>query len=137
MYEDRNQRDFARALHNNMTDAGRRLWSLLRSQQLKGLKFRRQAAMGRFVVDFVCFSQKLIIELDGGQHNESSVKEYDDQRTIWLESQGFRVLRIWNHDVFENPDGVVDLIWHALSVFDQLASRTPSSTLPTEGREIS
>jgi very-short-patch-repair endonuclease len=70
MYRDANQRDFARNLRNNCTDEERRLWNALRAQQLKGYKFRRQAAIGEYIVDFVSFSCKVVIELDGGQHND-------------------------------------------------------------------
>jgi very-short-patch-repair endonuclease len=83
--------DFARRLQKNMTDAERRLWSKLRSRQFDNCKFRRQAPVGKFIVDFVCFEKKIIIELDGGQHAEQ--QEQDSQRTDWLSSQGFQVVR--------------------------------------------
>jgi very-short-patch-repair endonuclease len=135
MYRDTEQRDFARHLRNNSTDAERRLWLLLRSQQLTGFKFRRQAAIENYIVDFVCFSKKLIIELDGGQHNETSLKEYDEARTQWLESRGFRILRFWNHDVCQNEDGIVEVIWRALSEPMPTQVSPPSPALPAEGRE--
>jgi very-short-patch-repair endonuclease len=120
-----------------MTDAERRLWSVLRLQQLKNLKFRRQAAIGKFVVDFVCFDRKRIIELDGGQHNDVSVKLYDNTRTAWLESQGFRVLRFWNHDVFENAEVIADAIWNAMGDAAPAQAPPPTPTHPTQGREVS
>jgi very-short-patch-repair endonuclease len=136
MPHDRNQRDFARNLRTNSTDAERRLWSILRCEQLKGYKFRRQAAIGDYVVDFVCFSHDLVIELDGGQHSAESARRYDLLRTAWLESQGFRVLRYWNHQVFENLDGIADVVWRALSEAEQRKGVTPPSpALPTGGRE--
>jgi very-short-patch-repair endonuclease len=135
MYCNAEQRDFARKLRNNMTDAERQLWRVLRCQQLKGFKFRRQAAIDKYIVHFVCFSNKLVIELDGGQHNEALAIEYDRIRTQWLTSRGFRVLRIWNHDVFENVDGIVDVIWRALQDVAAAAISPPSSALPAEGRE--
>ena len=135
MYNSRNQRDFARSLRNNSTPAEKHLWRALRCEQLKGIKFRRQAAIGDYVVDFVSFAHWLIIELDGGQHNETAVKEYDARRTAWLAAQGFRVLRFWNHDVMENLDGVIEVIWRALQEFDAVAGSPPSPTLPAEGRE--
>jgi very-short-patch-repair endonuclease len=133
MYKDREQREFARALRHNMTAAEKRLWLFLKSKQFHGYKFRRQAAIGAYIVDFVCFQAKLIIELDGGQHNEESHKQYDDQRTIWLEAEGFKVLRFWNHDVFENIEGIAEVIWRAFQ--DEVAELAPSPTLPTRGRE--
>jgi very-short-patch-repair endonuclease len=135
MYVDKKQREFARHLRANMTDAERRLWRLLRCKQLKNFKFRRQAAIGRFIVDFVCFDCRLIIELDGGQHNEANAKEYDRNRTDWLKSQGFRVLRFWNHDVFESGNAIAELIWNAIREATSTVAQPPSPTLPSEGRE--
>jgi very-short-patch-repair endonuclease len=114
MYRDREQRDFARSLRNFMTEAEKRLWRLLRAQQIDGWKFRRQAAIGPYVVDFVCFSHKLIVELDGPQHAEPDAARHDTRRTSWLTSQGFRVLRFWNHQLDEEILGVVDTIRAAL-----------------------
>jgi very-short-patch-repair endonuclease len=135
MYTDENQRDFARLLRTNATDAERQLWRILRCRQLKGFKFHRQAAIGKFVVDFVCFDRKLIIELDGGQHNEAIIKNYDMARTGWLESQEFRVIRFWNYDIFESEDSVAELIWKALVEAESTLAQPPSPALPTEGRE--
>jgi very-short-patch-repair endonuclease len=95
-----------------MTDAERHLWSHLRRRQIAEAKFPRQACIGRYIVDFVCFEKKLVIELDGGQHAEQV--EYDEQRTNWLTSQGFRVLRFWNHEVFEDLDAVLEVICSTL-----------------------
>jgi very-short-patch-repair endonuclease len=95
-----------------MTDAERRLWEKLRHRQVAGVKFRRQAPIGSYIVDFASFERRMVIELDGGQHTEQV--EYDEQRTRWLSSQGFRVLRFWNHEVFEDLDAVLEAIWTAL-----------------------
>jgi very-short-patch-repair endonuclease len=95
-----------------MTDAERRLWGQLRSRQVAGVKFRRQAPIGNYIVDFVSFERRLVIELDGGQHAERV--EYDERRTCWLNSQGFRVLRFWNHRVFEDLEAVLEVIWRRL-----------------------
>ncbi|MBI4715003.1 MAG: endonuclease domain-containing protein [Nitrospirae bacterium] len=102
----------ARELRKNLTEVERKLWRHLRLRQLEGYKFRRQQPIGRFIVDFVCFEKKLIVELDGGQHSEQIV--YDSQRTAWLESQGYRVLRFWNHQVFEEIKLVEEAIYEAL-----------------------
>ena len=93
----------AKGLRFNATVAERRLWLLLRSRKA-GAKFRRQQPIGRYIADFVCFEAKLIIELDGGQHADSVTE--DTERTRWLASQGFRVLRFWNNDVIDNMEGV-------------------------------
>ena len=95
-----------RQLRKNMTDAERKLWSKLRKHQLKGHRFRRQHPLGRYIVDFVCLEKLLIIEVDGGQHNEQ--QDYDDERTRWLEERGFRVLRFWNNQVLIETDGVLE-----------------------------
>jgi very-short-patch-repair endonuclease len=80
---------------------------------LDGYKFRRQAPIGPYVVDFVCFEKRLVIELDGSQHAERT--DQDEQRTRYLERQGFRVIRFWNVEVFENLDGVLECIWRELN----------------------
>ncbi|QDT68023.1 hypothetical protein MalM25_09350 [Planctomycetes bacterium MalM25] len=115
MYRDANQREFARRLRREMTDAERVLWRALRCKQLEGLKFRRQAAIGDYIVDFVCFEKQLVVELDGGQHNEPKSQRYDEQRTRWLESQGYRVLRYWNHEVLGNVEPIIESLWDALA----------------------
>jgi very-short-patch-repair endonuclease len=105
---------FARALRRNQTDAERILWNQLRNLQLDGVKFRRQHPIGNYIVDFDSLDRKLIIELDGGQHNEEQVKEKDEQRTKWLESEGYKILRFWDNDVLSNTEGVILLIQEAL-----------------------
>ena len=94
------------------TDAENTLWNLIRSRQLLGYKFRRQVPVGKYIADFACLERKLVIELDGGQHQEQT--DYDNQRTRWLESQGFRVIRFWNNQVLEETDAVQDAILLAL-----------------------
>ena len=100
--------DTARTLRKSMTNAERLLWRHLRAKQLKGMKFRRQEQIGRFVVDFVCYEKLLIIEADGGQH--AVEPEKDEERTLWLNAQGFRVLRFWNHEILTNVDGVLEVV---------------------------
>ncbi len=105
-----------------MTDAERRLWYYLRHRQIGGSRFRRQAPIGPYIADFVCFEKQLIIELDGGQH--AVRKEGDIRRTEWLSSQGFRVIRFWNHQVFEDWDAILEAIAIAL---------TPHPSPPPQG----
>ena len=102
--------DRAKQLRKNSTDAERALWRVLRSRQVAGYKFRRQQPLGPFMVDFVCLEGRLIVELDGGQHNGEEQKANDESRTAWLQAQGFRVLRIWNHEVLKEPDSVCEMI---------------------------
>ena len=101
----------AKLMRQAPTDAEQRIWSLLRAKRLNGWKFRRQQPIGRFIVDFICYEARLVVEVDGSQHAESA---RDEMRDKWLFSQGFRVLRFWNKDVLENEDGVVMAILAAL-----------------------
>ena len=102
----------ARALRTDLTDAERHLWYHLRDRRLDGWKFRRQFPVGRFVVDFVCIERKLVVELDGGQHSETTVQ--DTARTAFLNAAGFRVLRFWNDEVFREGEAVLEVIVRAL-----------------------
>jgi very-short-patch-repair endonuclease len=86
------------------TDAERKLWLLLRDRRLDGIKFRRQAPFGPYILDFVCFERKLVIEVDGGQHLESPTDKLRDER---MAAEGFTVARYWNSDVLKNPEGVL------------------------------
>lgn len=98
----------ARELRKNMTDAEQLLWKQLRAHRLAGYKFKRQQPIGLYIVDFVCFAANCIVEADGGQHLERA--EYDARRDAWLKSQGFTVLRFWNHDILTNTEGVLETI---------------------------
>ena len=101
----------AKRMRRDPTDAERKLWSILRAKRLSGWKFKRQEQLDRFIVDFVCFKARLIVEADGSQHAESIT---DEARTSYLEGQGFRVLRFWNNDILLNPDGVATAILASL-----------------------
>jgi very-short-patch-repair endonuclease len=100
--------NIARGLRRNATDAEKALWQRLSRRQTGGFKFRRQQPIGKYVVDFVTFDKKLVIELDGGQHKIQ--KDEDKKRDKWFEEQGFRVLRFWNNDLFENLEGILELV---------------------------
>ena len=114
MMQNANSAHRARELRYSEPPAEKFLWTLLRAKKLNGVKFRRQEPLGQYVVDFVSFKKKLIIEIDGGQHSAEKNKEYDEMRTKWLQSQGFRVIRFWNNDISSNIDGVVTRIKEAL-----------------------
>jgi very-short-patch-repair endonuclease len=103
----------ARALRKRMTDAERKLWYALRDRRFARFKFRRQAPVGRFIVDFICFEQRLVIEVDGGQHADSLS---DQRRDRWFAANGYRVLRFWNNEVLKNLDGVMTLLADTLGV---------------------
>jgi len=98
----------ARQLRNNPTHAERRLWRKLQRRQIATAKFRRQQPIGPFIVDFVCFEHRLIVEVDGGQHAQQV--PYDEKRTRWLQAQGYCVLRFWNNDVLANTGAVAQTI---------------------------
>jgi len=100
----------ALALRNSQTDAEKIVWSFVRRHGL-GLKFKRQQPIDSYIVDFVCFEKRLIIEIDGGQHTA----EKDKKRTEHLERSGFTILRFWNNDVIENKEGVYFAIEQALN----------------------
>lgn len=105
------QKHFARQLRRNMTDTEKLLWRHLRGHRLAGQKFRRQQPLGGYVVDFVHFGARLIVEADGGQHNASAG---DVQRDQWLRRQGFRVLRFWNNEILLNTEEVLAVIFEAV-----------------------
>jgi very-short-patch-repair endonuclease len=91
-------------MHRIATDAERKLWLMLRDRRLDGIKFRRQVPFGSYILDFVCFERRLVIEVDGGQHADLMTDRLRDAR---LRAEGFRVVRYWNNDVLKNPEGVL------------------------------
>ena len=96
----------ARELRNNMTKQERKIWSILRNRQFYGYRFLRQYPIGNYIVDFVCRSKKIIIEIDGGQHNKPLSIEYDNSRTKYLLEKGYKVVRFWNNEIDNNIQGV-------------------------------
>jgi very-short-patch-repair endonuclease len=115
-----------RTLRNNMSDAEQALWHLLRCRQISGLKFRRQHPFGDYILDFVRLENRLVIEVDGGQHGERA--EYDEKRTQILQAAGFRVLRFWDNEVLKEIESVREKIW---LIVLELQSHPPPS-LPLE-----
>lgn len=103
---------FARRLRKTMTNAEVRLWVHLRGKQLDGHRFRRQHPVGPYIADFACPMQRLIIEVDGDTHTDAA---YDARRTQFLEAEGWQVLRVFNVDVYENLEGVMDRIGATLA----------------------
>ena len=96
----------ARKLRKQCTDAELRLWYYLRAKRTLNLKWRRQHPVPPYVADFYCHQAKLVVELDGGQHEE----EHDTHRTVYIRSQGIEIIRFWNHDVLLNTEAVMDEI---------------------------
>ena len=116
----------ARELRKNMTAAEKKLWQVLRGNQLDGLYFRRQHAIGTYILDFVCVQEKLVVEVDGGTH--LGQEEFDKERTRWLEEEkGYRVIRFTNDDVLRNINAVVEMIRDAF--------KNPYSTFPVHEEE--
>jgi len=119
----------AKNLRKRITDTERLLWQNLRAKRFLGLKFRRQEPIGAYIVDFVCFEKKVIIELDGGQHALRAEMENDSRRNHWFDSQGYTVLRFWDNEVLENMQGVLEVIWKNCS------NHPPLNPLPSrEGK---
>jgi adenine-specific DNA-methyltransferase len=119
-------RKFARRLRKNLTDTEQFVWERVRRRQIGGFKFRRQAPVGPYIVDFACFERRLILELDGGQHAEQVLE--DQERTRWLEAAGFRVVRFWDHEVFQDWDAIEEHLY-------QFLSAAPPVPPPQGGRE--
>jgi very-short-patch-repair endonuclease len=101
-----------------MTDVERRLWRAIRGKQVNAHRFRRQHPIGPYIADFACIEQKVVIELDGGQHQERSA--HDEQRTAYLQTRGWQVLRFWNNEILNNLDGVLS------TIAEHLTSAPPS-----------
>ena len=110
------------------SDAEHRLWQILRAKRLAAFKFKRQLPIDHYIVDFVCLRERLIVEADGGQHSESVG---DIRRDAYLTAQGFRILRFWNHEIFENEEGVLTRI------LDALATPLSPTPLPQRGEGLS
>ena len=121
--------DNAKSLRRNLTDAEQKLWYYLRAHRFIGRKFKRQKPIGHYVVDFVCLEEKLVIELDGGQHAENL--EYDHVRDSWLRSEGYTVLRFWNNELMNEMESVLERIRLVFDSGTQTLSPGPS---PTSGR---
>jgi very-short-patch-repair endonuclease len=107
---DRKRLDQARRLRRTLTPAEARLWSGLRGRRLQNYRFVRQYPVGPFTVDFLCRDARLIVEVDGATHSQDDEIAYDERRTDYLKTQGYRVLRILNDDIYRRFDDVMDMI---------------------------
>lgn len=105
----------ARHLRRNQTEAERRLWLYLKDMKREGFHFRRQCPVGPYVADFLCYSARIIIEVDGGQHGTDEGIEHDQRRDEWFAKDGYRVLRYWNSDVLGNTESVMETILSILN----------------------
>jgi very-short-patch-repair endonuclease len=119
----------ARRLRRDMTDAERKLWLRLRHLPLEGTHFRRQATIGPYFADFACHTRRLVIELDGGQHNFGDQAKRDVERDEYLTRNGYRVLRFWNNDVMSNTQGVLEVIFETINSIHSPPTPDPSPPL--------
>src|SRR5258708_23635015 len=120
---------FARDLPKSSTEAERRIWSHLRSERLGGHVFRRQHPIGQYIADFYCHAVRLVVELDGGQHNEPEALAYDQRRTVAMSAEGVHVIRFSDYDALKDPDAVARTILR--EVESRLAGQPPP--LPSPG----
>jgi len=104
----------SRILRTQSTDAERHLWQHLRRRQLNGHRFRRQVVIGRYIADFACLDAKLVVELDGSQHQERS--SYDERRSHEMEARGFQVIRFWDNQIFQETGAVLEMILTTLDL---------------------
>ena len=111
----------AKELRRELTPVEIKLWARLRAHRMQDIHFRKQHAIGNYIVDFCTPRRKLIIELDGSQHLEQ--EEYDLERTAFLESKGYKVIRFWNNEVTNNMDSVLSVIWDVLNQQTQLSKK--------------
>jgi len=117
----------SRILRNNSTDAERFLWQRLRGRQMGGYRFRRQVPIGSYIADFVSIDAKLVIELDGGQHQEK--RAYDERRDRFMKTLGYRIIRFWDTQIFKETDAVLETIMR------ELESVRPHPSLPPQAGE--
>jgi len=129
-------KSFAKGLRRGQTDAERKLWGILRDRRFAEFKFRRQVPLGPYIADFLSFEARLVVELDGSQHADSS---HDALRDRWLHDDGYRVLRIWNNDLTLRRAAVLEAVWAAVqAAAPSSALRAPSPARGeglTEGSE--
>ena len=110
--------NLAKCLRKNMTQQERKLWNILRNHKFYGYEIRRQYPIGDYIVDFICRSKKIIIEIDGGQHNTDKIIDYDKNRSSFLVQLGYKVVRFWNNDVDNNLEGVYDELKKVFGIMD-------------------
>lgn len=123
-----NLKERSRRMRKNPTEAERKLWKILKSGDLKKLRFNRQKPLGNYIADFYCSKAQLVIEVDGSGHENKEQKMYDEERTAYLQGFNLKVLRFWNNEVIENPEGVYETII-------QTIKQTPLAPLFLEGND--
>ena len=124
-------KEYVAELRKNQTEAEIKLWYALRNRRFCNFKFRRQKIIGFYIVDFICLKSRLIIEVDGSQHLGN--KEYDDMRSDFLESRGYRVLRFWNNQILQDLTSVLETIYLTLAEQPSSGAIAPPSPNLGEG----
>jgi very-short-patch-repair endonuclease len=120
-------------MRRSPTEGERTLWQLLRKRQIAGYRFRRQVPIGPFVADFACLERRVIIEVDGSSHDSPLRRQRDIERDRWIVAQRFRILRLEDGEVLENPEAAVGRIYEFLGVSPAANCTTPTPTLPRQG----
>lgn len=124
--ERKNLQSITRKLRVVQTPWESKLWHYLRAGRFQGLKFKRQVPMGNYVVDFCCQEKKIIIEVDGGQHNEMKNRKIDALRDNYLKNKGYIILRFWNNGISDNFEGVLEVIRRTVAADDLSPILSPS-----------
>ena len=119
----------ARNLRKNMTTQERKLWNIIKNKQFYNYKFLRQYVIGGYIVDFICREEKIIVEIDGGEHNQNENIKYDKNRNKYLENLGYKVVRFWNNEIDDNIEGVYRKLQEIFMI-----KTAPTLTLPRKGR---
>ena len=114
MYYNSKNLNLAKSMRSNMTKEELKFWCIVRAKNFYGYKFKRQVLIGNYIVDFLCPEKRLIVEIDGGQHNEDNNIQSDNVRTLYLEKQGYKIIRFWNDEVSENIEGVCERLRRVL-----------------------
>ena len=122
-----------RKLRHKQTEAEAAFWGHVRNRRFKKLRFIRQYSLGPYILDFYCPSVMLAVELDGGQHNESESKTYDEARTEYLKTQGVEVLRFWNNDVLTDMDSILRMLWEKVTLLPLENHNAPQPPLILRG----
>ena len=125
----------SKMLRTNQTPWEAKLWMHLRANILNGMKFKRQVPIGKYIADFCCDEKKLVIELDGGQHNEASIAEIDQEKERFLQQEGYIVLRFWNNEIEQNLEGVISKINEMVNS-DDLSQPAAILFAPGEGKRV-
>ncbi len=124
----------AKSLRENMTETEKLLWQYLRNKQIEGLRFKSQHPIGRYIADFYCHKAKLVIEVDGGYHNKSEQKEYDENRNSIMESYGIKVIRFTNDEIINKINWVIEFIKTQTKLLTGKNNSEDINTPPLGGR---